>query len=103
MQQLDESFGLARVPQHAEEIGDVVVQVIVDLGICPRLLQQHASRAAEWLDVAAVRGEVLKHPGRQPELGAVIAQCGGCDLWHECKKPERRLLNGLWEVRIHRS
>lgn len=98
VQQLDESLGLARVAQHAEEVGDVVVQVVVDLSIGTRLLEQDTGCATKGLDVAAAHGEMLEHPRCQPELGAVIAQCGGCDLWHGRKKAReataRRAMGG---------
>ena len=73
--------------------GDVVVQVVVDLGVCPGHLQEHAGRAAEGLDVAAVLGEVLEHPWCQPEFGAVVAQGRGCDLWHGRKKAREATAN----------
>ena len=41
-----------------------IVQVVVDLGVGPGLLEQHAVRAAEGLDVAAALWEEAARPLR---------------------------------------
>jgi hypothetical protein len=79
---LNQLAPLFRIPQHTEEVHHVAVQIVVDLGIGPRLLQQHAGRAAERLDIAGVGREVLQHPGRDAELGAVVADGGALHLAH---------------------
>lgn len=65
--------------QNPEQIYDVAIEVVVQLGVRPRLLHQHASSTAERLDVACVRRKVLQHPRRNPELGAVVPDDRGGD------------------------
>ncbi|MNJ55328.1 hypothetical protein D3C77_508130 [compost metagenome] len=61
-----------RVLQHAEQVHDVTVQVVVNLGVGTGLLHQNTGGTAEGLDIAGVPWEILGDPRRQPELGAVV-------------------------------
>ena len=47
--------------QHAEEIDDVVIEIVVDFtdNVLALFAQKHRSGTAEWLDVPAWRGKWL--------------------------------------------
>src|SRR3990167_4422488 len=80
VQQLDQTLTAGFALQDAEQVDDIAVQIVVDLGIGARLLDQHAGSAAEWFDVALVWREVIVNPGGQTKFSTVVANYGGCDV-----------------------
>src|SRR5690606_16184456 len=57
---------------------------VVNLGEAPLFPHEHRCRAAEWLDVDAVRREVRDDPRREPPLAAVIAQNRAFEISRHC-------------------
>lgn len=76
---LCERLALNRIAQHTEEVDDVTVQIVVDLAVGARLLQQHAGRATEGLGVDLMWRKEFQDPRRQTELAAVVPERGTGD------------------------
>src|SRR6267378_1069543 len=72
--QTDEGCGLLWVPEQAEEIKDLAVQVIVNFDPHTGLAQQDAGGAAEDFNVGFMLGEMTNDPRRDAPFSAVIAQ-----------------------------
>ena len=73
-QDFAQPIGLGRIAQHAKQIDDLVVEIVVDLGVGARLAKEHARSAAERLDIDAVRRKVRNDPGREEPFPAMPAQ-----------------------------
>lgn len=63
------------IPQNAENINHHIPQIVIDLRIRPRLLQQDRSSTTERLDINPMIGKVRNHPLCQLPFSPVISQC----------------------------
>lgn len=70
-QQFDQPARLRGILQHPEQPDDVVIEVVVNLGMAARLVQQHAGAAAERLGIEPMCRQVRDDLPRHQELGAV--------------------------------
>lgn len=73
-QQFDQPSCSPRILQTAEQIDDVVIEIVIDLSITALFPQQHRRRAAERLDINAMRRKVRDDPRPQLPLAAVPAK-----------------------------
>ncbi len=71
---LDQARGLLFVAQHPEKIDHDIVEIVVDLGIYPRLAHEHRARAAERLDIDSMLRKILQDERRELPLAAMPAQ-----------------------------
>lgn len=73
---------LPPVTNHAEQIDDLPVQVVVDLGVAAGLAKQDRPAAPVGLHVDAVLREVRQDAGREFPLAAAVANDGALGLGH---------------------
>ena len=64
---------VAAIADHAKDIRNLAVQIIVDLGVTAWLAHEHATPAAERLDVNPVRREVRDNPICKKKLPTMIS------------------------------
>jgi len=65
---------LAPVPGHPEQVHQVAVQIVINLGVTPGLPQKDRGGPAEGLHIRPVRRHVLDDPRGQFPLAAVPAK-----------------------------
>lgn len=60
--------------RNAEQVHNLSIKIIIDLGEASRLRKQYRSRAAVWLDVNAMLREKTDYPSREPPFAAVVSE-----------------------------
>jgi hypothetical protein len=61
-------------PGGIERRYDSAVQIVVNLGMGPRLAHEHATAPAEWFNVSVMRWEMRDYPGRKFPLTPKVPQ-----------------------------
>ncbi|MNT60043.1 hypothetical protein D3C72_1976000 [compost metagenome] len=71
--QVDQARAALGVAKHPKQVHDVAIEIVVNLGVNPLLLEQNTCGATKWLNVATMRREVSDDPRGKAPFRAVVA------------------------------